>query len=309
MRKRFFSIWSVLLVVVFSIAVLVPGCNGGTTTGTIEVDATLDGAPWSGEVAYTLTGPGAAAPTIINGSSVPSSHTGEAGDWTCAYVSGGRGRFVDITTSPTQSVTAGGTITFTLNFETPPLDASVTFQSWTIDGQQVPDGQHTVYPPTIIDAEYGVFVAGNQCELVTVNQTFLLQYHLKGEAEQKTLHVANGPGSVFTTPPVTILSQQASVNGVVHPTCYSFPVYNCEPVTLDVIVSFQLHKGTQYTVTINWLGIPSPENIVFDILDPGGSGDFTVVTSACIHVEGDVDPTNDCSGNSTMLAIKYQPPG
>ena len=120
MRGKIFSIWSVLLVLVVSIAVLVPGCGETTPTQcTIEVKATLDGSSWSGAVQYTLTGPGAASP--ITGTNVSDTFTVDPGSWTCAYVSGGppAAYFVNITPNPTQSVSAGGTITFTLNFETP----------------------------------------------------------------------------------------------------------------------------------------------------------------------------------------------
>jgi copper(I)-binding protein len=118
-KKKVFSIWSVLLVLLVSITVLVPGCDGEGETGTIDVKATLDGSAWSGAVQYTLTGPGAAAPTIINGTSVPTTHrNAEPGSWTCAYVSGGASVFVNITPAATQSLTAGATITFTLNFVT-----------------------------------------------------------------------------------------------------------------------------------------------------------------------------------------------
>jgi len=116
-RKKILSIWSVLLVLLVSIAVLVPSCT--PTQGTIVVKATLDGSAWTGAVQYTLTGPGALAPTIINGVAVPTTHrNADPGSWTCAYVSGGPGVFVNITPAATQSVTAGGTITFTLNFVT-----------------------------------------------------------------------------------------------------------------------------------------------------------------------------------------------
>ena len=311
MRKGLFAICSILLVLVVSLAVLAPSCT--PTTGTIEVKATLDGSPWpssgTGAVDYTLTGPGT-SPTGTD--SVPKNFTVDPGSWTCAYISGGPPdtNFVDITTSATQSVTAGGTITFTLNFETiPPLDASITFVSWTIDGQQVPPGSYTVYPPTIIDCEYGVFVAGNYCELVTVNKTFQFKYHFKGEAAYKTWHVANAPGCVYTIPPATNLTHQASVNGVVHPICYSFKAWQCEPVTLDVIVSVQLHKGVQYTLRINWLGFKGsgPENIVFDTQaeTPGEVGISDMVTSGCVHVDGDVNPANDCTGDSEPLYITH----
>jgi len=305
-KKKIFSIWSVLLVLIVSIAVLVPGCDGGQ--GTIEVEATIDGSPWPGALDYTLT-PASGSP--ISGTDVPGSHSADAGDWTCSYDGGGPdgATLVGIATSETQSLAEGGTITFTLNFEIPEPDASVTFLSWTIDGQQVPDGSHTVYPPTIIDAEYDVFVSGNSSEEVSVNQTFWLQYHFKGEAASKTLHVHNGAGAVSTSPPETITSQQCSVGGTIYPACHSFKAWQCEPVKLDVIATWKQQKGTHYTVRVNWIGIPSPDPIAFDIVDPGGSGNFTVYTWACVELldEEDVDPANDCSANSTALDIEYKP--
>ena len=311
MRKRLFSICSVLIAAIVLVA-MVPGCDGGATTGTIDVDATLDGSPWSGAVEYTLTGPGAVAPTIINGSSVPNSHTGEAGDWTCSYDSGGPdgATLVGIATSETQSLAGGGTITFTFNFEIPEPDASITFVSWSIDGQQVDPGPYTVYPPTTIDAEYDVFVAGNSSEWVTVNATFKVVKHYKGENEYQSWHVANAPGSVSTTPPAQNLTHDASVNGVVHPICYDFDVPKCEPVTFDVVVSFKIRKGTNHRTKINWFGYrgSGPDDIIFDT-DSGRAGvwgmDDVVTTWGCIYVEGDVDPTNDCSSNSSMLSIIY----
>ena len=124
MRRKVFSIWSVLLVLVISIAVLVPSC--APTTGTIEVKATLDGAAWTGAVQYTLTAlTGTGAGSSINGTSVDASHSVDPGVWACAYVSGGPAgaSFVNISVNMTpttnQTAIAGGTITFTLNFVTP----------------------------------------------------------------------------------------------------------------------------------------------------------------------------------------------
>ena len=310
MRKGLFAICSVLLVLVVSIAALGPGCT--PTTGTIEVKATLDGSPWTGAVDYTLTGPGAAAPTVIDGDTVPDTFTADAGNWTCAYDGTGGpdgATLIGIATSETQSLAEGETITFTLNFEIPETDASVTFVSWSIDGQQVDPGQYTVYPPTTIDAEYDVFVAGNSSEWVTVNATFKLPKHFLGEANSQTWHVANAPGSVYTTPPAQDLTHQCTVNGVPHPICYSFDVFKCEPMFFDVIISFKVRKGTNYRTHINWLGYKGsgPEDILFDTdsVRAGVWGNSNIVTSGCVLVEGDVDPTNDCSSNSSMLSIIY----
>lgn len=115
MRKVFIAICSVLLVLVVSLAILVPSC--APTTGTIEVKYTLCGFPWQGALNYTLTGP-----STISGNTVPATHADAApGTWTCNYVSGGPlGAFlVDITPSATQSLKAGERITFTLNLELP----------------------------------------------------------------------------------------------------------------------------------------------------------------------------------------------
>jgi hypothetical protein len=133
MRKRFVAIYSVLVVAIVLLAVLVPSCTTTPTTGTIEVKATLDGSPWTGAVQYTLTGPGAASP--ITGTSVEDSFTVDAGNWASAYVSGGPAgaSFVDVTPSPTQSVSAGGTITFTFNFKTTPTQGTIEVKA-TLDG-------------------------------------------------------------------------------------------------------------------------------------------------------------------------------
>jgi hypothetical protein len=103
MRRKIFSIWSVLLVLVVSIAVLVPGCGGEEELPPeqcyIEVEATLNGSPWEGELNYTLTGPGAEEEPIT-GSSVPYTFTVECGDWILEYISGGPEEAMDLGVDP-----------------------------------------------------------------------------------------------------------------------------------------------------------------------------------------------------------------
>jgi len=113
MRKKLFAIRSVLVVSIVLIAVLVPSCAPAEPT-TIDVEATLDDAPWSGAVQYTLT----TTEETIDGTSVPTTHDVTPDTWTCTYVSGGPSDayFVDITPPSTQSVSRGDTITFDLNF-------------------------------------------------------------------------------------------------------------------------------------------------------------------------------------------------
>jgi hypothetical protein len=83
-------------------------------TGTIQVNATLNGSPWSGSVSYQLAGP-----STLNGSSVPatfSSVTG--GSYTFNYSSRGPSgaTLSGVTPSTPQTLSGGGTVTYTLNF-------------------------------------------------------------------------------------------------------------------------------------------------------------------------------------------------
>jgi len=309
MRKGVFTICSVLLVLVVSLAVLGPGCVPAEQ-GTIEVYATLDGVPWTGAVEYTLT-PESGSP--VTGTSVDDTFTVDAGDWTCAYVSGGPGAFVDITPSATQSVAAGGTITFTLNFVTPvpPLNASIAFKSWTINGVEVPSGTYTVHPNDIIDVEYTEHMygpAGN----VTVHQTSWLKVHnigFEGEVGPSIwLHCLNEPGAVSMDPPATGSNQQCTVEGNPVSHCDEVELKFCVPVRLDVEIDWNLEICTTYTKTINWISFPSGHPILFDIPAELLAGQSLNMTSyACVYLEGDTDPSDDCTAESPTLTIIYSP--
>ena len=83
MRKGIFTICSVLLVLVVSIAVFIPGCDG-EGQGTIVVkatyfNATCYGEEWEGDLTYRLTCDGE---DDIYGYTVPASHTVAPGNWT-----------------------------------------------------------------------------------------------------------------------------------------------------------------------------------------------------------------------------------
>jgi len=315
MRKGLLAICLVLLI---SLAVLAPSCTQTPTTGTINVNATLDGAPWpgvgTGAVNYTLT---PASGANISGTKVPDSFTVDPGSWNCTYVSGGPAAsyFVNITPSETQSVTAGGNTTFTLNFATylaSPLDASATFKSWTINGVEVPPGvPQPVYPGDIIDAEYTEHVSGATGAPVTVHQTSWLQVHNIGYDGQEgptiMLHVLNGLGAVSVDHSAKVSNQKCTVGGLPVNICDMIHLYYCEPVNLDVEVDLKLVVCTNYTKTINWIGFPSPTNILFDI--PAGllAGQYLNLTSyACVYLEGDTNSTNDCTVASPTLTI-YSP--
>jgi len=307
-NKKIFSIWSVLLILVISLAVVVPGCT--PTTGTIEVKATLDGVSWNGSVDYTLTGPGAASP--ITGTSVEDSFTGDAGSWNCTYVSGGPAAayFVNITPSETQSVSAGDTITFTLNFATytaSPLDAEVKFDTWTINGVPVAPGPHTIGANTIIDIRYTEHVSGATGAHVNVKQTNWLSFHYTGPGEWTRLHVVNAWGAVQMDPDADKLSQQATKDGLPVSKCDYIEVIECTPVLLDVETEWKLVVCNNYTKSINWIGFPSPPDILFDA-DIASLGDsFNLTAQACVELDHDADPTNDCTDWCPVLTITYMP--
>lgn len=307
MRKGLLAISLILLI---SLAIVVPSCTPATT-GTINVKATLDGSTWTGAVNYTLT-PASGSPT--SGTTVDKSFTVNPDSWNCTYVSGGPGAayFVNVTPSEVQSVSAGGTITFTLNFATlaaHPLDASVSFKSWTINGQEVPPGSYTVHSGDIVDVEYTQHVSGATGAFVTVHETDKFSYHYLGPSGYTTLHVVNAWGAVKMHPSATKLSQQATVEGVPKNYCDSIEVIKCTPVLLDVETSWKEVVCNTYTKTINWIGFPSPTDILFDpdTALPGDS--FNLTAMACVQLADypDADPSNDCTGWCPALNITYMP--
>jgi hypothetical protein len=328
MRRKILSIWLVLLVVVLSLTVLIPGCEGEgePTTGTIAVNATLDGSPWpssgTGAVEYTLTLTGGSP---ISGTEVPKTFADvDTGNWTCAYVSGGPGTFVDITTSATQSVVADETTTFTLNFVTPgPLqvDAYVTFLTWSINGTPIDPGPPgtVIWIPrnTWIDAEYEEHVSGEEeGEVVTVHQTSWLTIHNtgmegSGVGDPIILHAVNHPGAVTMDPPAEgKANQTCTVEGTPVPACTEVVLEACQPVNLDVEVDWELKICTDYTKNINWIGYPSPEEILFDAVLVPPFYTVTLVSYACVEVgEGfeDTNPDNNCCDASPMLTIGFLP--
>jgi hypothetical protein len=333
MRKKIISIWSVLLILVVSIAILVPGCveQPPEEECTIKVNATLDTAPWTGAGVYTLTGPATAAP--ITGTAVENSYTVDCGNWTCAYVSGGPdgATFVNITTAATQTVSAGDTITFTLNFVMPQVpiwDASIEFKTWTIDGQPVPPGTYQVPTGTIIDIEYEEHVSGEEDAVVTVSQTNWLRYHYQGSAEGTWIHAVNHPGGVTMSPPADKLYQMTTIEGQDAPYCTEVFAHYCEPIDLDVETEWELVVCVDYTKSINWLGIrasmPMPmivQNgeemvVLFEIFPPeqplvqNGPPEPDIITltaRGCVEMEGDENLDNNCTDWAPELTIEVIP--
>lgn len=135
MKKRIFAILSVFAASILLVA-LVPGCDGTTPEETtINVEATLCGEVYPGSVSYTLSATGE---DDQGGIIVPGSHTVAPGTWTIEVTASPAGTYLlGIDPSATETVAAGGNITFTVNLEEE-QDASIAFVSWTINGQLVP---------------------------------------------------------------------------------------------------------------------------------------------------------------------------
>ena len=101
-------------------------------TGNLLVNATLNGSPWTGQVAYMISGP-----FRSNDNQVPRTYNGiPVGNYTLTYMSGGPAgaTLTGISPSPNQIMTAGRTIGFNLNFSAQPATGSISVSAM-VDGQ------------------------------------------------------------------------------------------------------------------------------------------------------------------------------
>lgn len=320
MRKRFLPVYSVLAVAVVLLAASVPSCDGGGggTTPCIVVNATLCGNPWPPQgteaVNYTLTLSGGSP---VSGTWVPCTWVeGPTGTYTCAYVAGGPpGAFLNsIQPSATQGLVAGGTITFTLDFELD-QDASVQWLAWTGNGTPVGQPGQEYYetdcfvpPGAAIDAHFAQWVDGCEGYNVTLNETSQLTIQeLQGPLLPTTIVVVDDWCAVNKTPdPREKVSQWPSVNGTSAGKGFNFTI---DPggsnATLDVHTVWQLLKCVNYTKNIDWLGISSAwmfeENgphpcVLFELVLPApGDYLFQLQTSADVALvdDADVNPANN----------------
>ncbi len=90
------------------------GTGAPVTTGNIQINATFNGSPWSGNLYTGLTGP-----ESYTDGQTPITHTELApGGYTESYSAGGPGgaTLQSITPSASQTLTASSTVTFTYNF-------------------------------------------------------------------------------------------------------------------------------------------------------------------------------------------------
>jgi hypothetical protein len=319
MRKRLVAIYSVLVVAIVLLAAFVPSCT--PTTGTIQVNATLCGVAWQGAVNYTLTPTGGSP---INGTAVPTTHSSmNPATWTCAYVSGGPvGAFLQsITPSASQALAGGGTITFTLVFELN-QDAGILFKNWSANGVPYQSSTLEVGPCNITDVHFIQWVNGCTGYSVTLNETSLLTITAGGQNPGPVwIYVVNADCAVNKTPinpqgtsPVK-KSQVPSINNATAQVGANITLNPGMTSMLDVHTQWQLVKGTNYTKSINWLGISKAVQqgtqtthncTLFElVLQVPGQYMFTLMTSASVALVGstDVNPANDSSSSPSPLTL------
>jgi hypothetical protein len=280
----------------------------------IEVKATLCGVDWTGNVSYTLT-PGSGSP--INGTNVSATFSVDCGNWTCAYVSGGpSGAYLEsITPSATQTVSEGGNITFTLNFELN-QDAAIHFLNWTISGQPFMGSQYEAVPCQIIDAHFLQRVDGCVGYSVTVNETSWLSItQVPSQLPAATIVVVNDDCAVNKTPAsLQKVFQVPSVDNITRQKGYNITLTMGSPTTLDVETQWQLVKGTNYTKAINWFGIskavqqgeqPVHPCVLFELVVPAVAGQYQFIlqcsASVALPNDKDVNPGNDSTTSPPLM--------
>jgi hypothetical protein len=310
MGKRLYAIWSILLVLVVSIAILGLGCGGGGCT--VEVKATLCGAPWptqgTGAVSYTLM-PGTG--TSINGTSVPATHSADCGNWTCGNVSGGPANaFLDkIAPSANQTVSDGGTITFTLEFEEN-QDAWITFDTWTRKGEDWEYEEVELFPCDWLDIHFQQGVLGCDGYQATVNETSRLTImQTGGPGGVVQIFVVNDDCALNKTPaPIQKVSQVPSFDGEPAEVGENVTLNLQQVVTLDVETVWKLVKETEYTKSINWFGVsvgvpePGHDCVLFELVVPPGAAQYTFQLTADAEVALVDDDDSNVQNDKTQQA-------
>ncbi|MGA2159584.1 MAG: hypothetical protein ABSG90_10200 [Dehalococcoidia bacterium] len=147
MRQKAYCVLLAALILVLVFA----GCSNPpippvppVTTGNIYVNATYNGARWAGPVSYQVNGP-----FTDTEDNLPWSFNGvEAGVYSITYNYGGPSgaTLANVTPAPAQQLSAGGTVSFTLNFQTPG-DSRINVSA-TLDGVPWNGGiDYTIYGP------------------------------------------------------------------------------------------------------------------------------------------------------------------
>ena len=207
------------------------------------MNATLNGAAWSGVVNYALSGP-----TTLNGTSVPADFQGKpTGSYTLSYTSGGPSgaTLSSISPSSTQTLSGGGVITFTLNFVTmAPTATTGTCQvngpdSALLFGTVNPNGSTTTAwfqwgtsttygnqtPAQDVGPGTSAVQVLHQISSLLPNTTY--HFRMVGQNSGGTSYGADltcttpppavNPPTVTTEPATSVTSSSATLNGTVNP--------------------------------------------------------------------------------------------
>jgi uncharacterized protein (DUF2141 family) len=185
--------------------------------GTIVIEATLDGSPWTGNVSYSISGAGTYSGASVNQtfSNVP------VGSYTLGYSSGGPSAAALSNVSPnsTQTLSAGGEITFSLNFATTSV-SGIQVQA-TLDG--TPWTGSVNYTITGPQGYSGTSVSETFSNLP--DGTYTVGYNSGGPAgatlasisPQPTQTIAQGVSATFTlnfhSENTSAIKVQATLNG------------------------------------------------------------------------------------------------
>ena len=78
---------------------------------------------------------------------------------------------------------------------------------------------------------------------------------------------------------------------------------------MDVEIEWELEICTDYTKTINWLHLPEATGtpVLFNIPPAPPGTTFDLTSWACVELERDVDPDNNCTEPCPTLTIVITP--
>ena len=163
MNKKIFSIWSVLLILIVSIAVVVPGCDGGATTYNLAMAEN----PAECGTATDLTGASSYAANATVNIKAVADPCCRFVDWTAPD-----GTFGNSTAAETTFIMPARDVTVTANFELTPLDH---FKTYWADWPLEPPPQWE--PPLPVDVQL-------EDQFVTINATVWEPYLFANPVEK-----------------------------------------------------------------------------------------------------------------------------
>lgn len=312
------------------------GVSSPPQTGTVQVQATLNGSAWPGSVNYSLSGA-----SSFSGSSVPSDFQNRtAGTYTLSYLSGGPAgaSLSSITPSSPLNLGSGGVITFTLNFSQGPPTPQITVGPTALTFGDVQVGSCSPMQLTI------QHVAGTGASSGTVSASPIPPFSLtqgasfivsNGQAASATVQfcptsagpfsgtaVVTAPGTVFTgantvslsgngvtVPPIQgTIKVNATLNGSPWTGALSYNITG--PLDFSgssVPTDFQNRPVGAYTLT-NFTG--GPAGATFAGLSPSATQTLNqggVITFTFLFQQGPPQPPGAFSASSNLSCSQGSP--